>query len=304
MAGAADAVGAVTSGASDIAGGAGLFSSILGPIGIGVQLFGAGMQIAQAAKAKRAQRSAERAAEDKLAAAKRQLSTNRMEGLQIPMTAFQQAAGVDLAMQQQALAGLAESDPRALAAGVGKVQAVGTQGTETRRQAMEKAMFDWEKLVAQNQQKIDQLKGSISLQEVAGVQDARKVAEEQFGQAMTGAISSLGGAIQAGYEQTQLYKTRPDEQAVIDQTGLRPKTEVAQEFAPATLQGSGVGIQQQKPTGLQAANALNYTPNLMQNMPQYNGGFGGLGQQNNGGFGLTQFTPSAFSIGNQFSFGG
>jgi len=222
MANAADAVGAVTSGASDIAGGAGLFSSILGPLGVGIQLFGAGMQIAQAAKAKRAQRSYERAAEDKLAAAKRQLSTNRLEGLQIPMTAFQQAAGVDLAMQQQALAGLAESDPRALAAGIGKVQAIGQRGTETRRQAMEKAMFDWEKLVAQNQQKIDQLQGSISLQEVAGAQEARKVAEEQFGQAMTGAVSSLGGALQTGYEQTQLYNRQreqsPFQQAAIQKT--------------------------------------------------------------------------------------
>lgn len=197
--------GDIAGGAGDIAGGAGLFSSILGPLGVGIQLFGVGMQIAQAAKAKRAQRSYERAAEDKLAAAKRQLSTNRLEGLQIPMTAFQQAAGVDLAMQQQALAGLAESDPRALAAGIGKVQAVGTQATETRRQAMEKTMFDWETMVAENQQKIDQLRGSISLQEVAGAQAGVKEAKEQYGQAVTGAIEAAGGVMQTAYEQSKLY---------------------------------------------------------------------------------------------------
>lgn len=297
------AAGEMTSEASDIAGGAGLFSSILGPVSMGIQLFGLGQQIAQASKAKRAQISYERAAEDKLAAAKRQLSTNRLEGLQIPMTAFQQAAGVDLAMQQQALAGLAESDPRALAAGIGKVQAVGTQATETRRQAMEKTMFDWETMVAENQQKIDQLRGSISLQEVAGAQAGIKEAKEQYGQAVTGAIEAAGGVVQTAYEQSKLYGEKSDQQTAMERGGLRPKTEVAQEFAPATLQGSGVGIS--KPaTGLQATNAFRYTPNMMQNMPQYNGGFGGLGQQNNAGFGLTQFTPSAFSIGNQFSFGG
>lgn len=304
MADVTGAVGAATSGASSIAGGAGLFSSILGPIGIGVQLFGAGMQIAQAVKARKAQRSAERAADDKLAQAKRQISTNRLEGIQIPMTAFQQAAGVDLAMQQQSLMGLAESDPRALAAGLGRVQAVGTQGTETRRQAMEKSMFEWDKMVAENQQRIDEMKAGISLQEAAGAAEARKQAEEQYGQAMTGAIQNIGGAALTGYQQSQLYKTRPDEQTVIQQTGLRPNTEVAAEFAPATLQGTGVGIQQQQPTGLQAANAIRYTPNLMQNMPQYDGGFGGLGQPGAYSSGLTQFTPSPFSIGNQFSFGG
>lgn len=298
--------GAVDSNATaqGIAGGAGLFSSILGPIGVGVQLFGAGMQIAQAMKARRQQRSAERAAEDKIAQAKRQISTNRLEGIQIPMTAFQQAAQTDLAMQQQALMGLAESDPRALAAGLGRVQAAGTQGTETRRQAMEKSMFEWDKMVAQNQQRIDQMKAGISLQEASGAQDARKNAEERFGQAVSGAIQNIGGAALTGYQQSQLYKTRPDEQTMIEQTGLRPNTEVAAEFAPATLQGTGVGIQQQKPTGFQAGNALNYTPNMMQNMPQYNGGFGGLGQPGVYSSGLTQFTASPFSIGNQFSFGG
>lgn len=292
--------------AQNIAGGAGLFSSILGPIGIGVQLFGAGMQIAQAAKARRAQRSAERAADDKAAQARRELSVNRLEGIQIPMTAFQQAAGVDLAMQQQALAGLAESDPRALAAGIGKVQAVGTQGTETRRQAMEKSMFEWDKMVAENQQKIDQMMGSISLKEAAGAQEARAAAEEQYGQAMTGAIGAIGGAAQTAYQQTQLYRNRPDEQTVMQQTGLKPRTKVetVSTLSPTQqLQGSAVMIPTQ-PTGLQATNALNYTQNMMGNMPQSSGGFGGLGQAGAYSSGLTQFSPSAFSIGNQFSFGG
>jgi len=208
--------------AQDIAGGAGLFSSILGPVGVGVQLFGAGMQIAQAAKARRAQRSAERAAADKVAAARRELSVNRLEGLQVPTSAFEQATQADIAMQQQALAGLAESDPRALAAGIGKVQAMGTQATETRRQAMEKSLFDYEKMVAAEQQRIDQAMAGISLQEAAGAQLARKQAEEQFGQAVTGAIGAIGGAAQTAYEQTQLYKRQkeasPFQQAAIQKT--------------------------------------------------------------------------------------
>lgn len=208
--------------AQDIAGGAGLFSSILGPVGVGVQLFGAGMQIAQAAKARRAQRSAERAAADKVAAARRELSVNRLEGLQVPTSAFEQAAQADIAMQQQALAGLAESDPRALAAGIGKVQAMGTQATETRRQAMEKSLFDYEKMVAAEQQRIDEAMAGISLQEAAGAQLARKQAEEQFGQAVTGAIGAIGGAAQTAYEQTQLYKRQkeasPFQQAAMQKT--------------------------------------------------------------------------------------
>jgi hypothetical protein len=292
--------------AQNIAGGAGLFSSILGPIGVGVQLFGAGMQIAQAAKARRAQRSAERAAEDKAAQARRELSVNRLEGLQIPTSAFEQAAQADIAMQQQALAGLAESDPRALAAGLGKVQAMGTQATETRRQAMEKSLFDYEKMVAAEQQRLDRAKASISLQEAAGAQEARAAAEEQYGQAMTGAIGAIGGAAQTAYQQTQLYRNRPDEQTLIEQTGLKPRTKVetVSTLSPTQqLQGSAVMIPTQ-PTGLQATNALRYTQNMMGNMPQSSGGFGGLGQAGAYSSGLTQFTPSGFSIGNQFSFGG
>lgn len=272
----ADAVGAVTSGGSDIAGGAGLFSSILGPLSIGIQLFGFGQQIAQAAKAKRAQRSAERAAEDKIAAAKRELSVNRLEGLQIPMTAFQQAADVDLAMQQQALAGLAESDPRALAAGIGKVQAAGTQGTETRRQAMEKSLFDWEKMVAQNQQKIDQLKGSMSLQEAAGAQLARKQAQELIGQSTTGALKSLGGALQTGYEQTQLYNKEKEESPFGE-------------------------IDVPKFTDMRLKN--DFTADFRKVMPQYNGGFGGVGQPGAYSSGLNQYTPSPFSIGGMSGLG-
>jgi len=227
----ADQSGIVTAvgGGQDVAGGEGLFSSILGPIGIGVQLFGAGMQIAQAAKAKRAQRSAERAAADKVAQARRELSVNRLEGLQVPTSAFEQAAQADIAMQQQALAGLAESDPRALAAGIGKVQAAGTKATETRRQAMEKSMFEYDKMVAENQQVIDRMKANLSLQEAKGAQEARKEAQERFGQAVTGAVGAIGGAAQTAYQQTQLYKRQeeasPFQQAAIQFRDARLKND-------------------------------------------------------------------------------
>ena len=289
----ADQSGIVTvaGGGQDIAGGEGLFSSILGPIGIGVQLFGAGMQIAQAAKARRAERSAERAAEDKLAAAKRELSTNRLEGLQIPMTAFQQAAGVDLAMQQQALAGLAESDPRALAAGIGKVQAAGTKGTETRRQAMEKTMFEWDKMVAENQQKIDRMMGSLSLQEMTGAQEARKEAKEQYGQAVTGAIQNLGGAALTAYQQSQLYKKQkeasPFQQAATQQT---PTGQVDYSSFRDTRLSNDYSVGQSLPQVQQSFN-----------QPAY----GGIGQSR---FTLdsipgAQATASPFSIGGMSGFG-
>ena len=192
--GGAGAGGAALGGASAIPG-----------IGLGIQALGMGMSIVQGIKANSERRQAERAAEAALNEAKRKLSVNRLEGVQVPLSAYNEAFRTGIAQQQQALAGLSESDPRALAAGVGKVQGAAMAQNEQTRQQMEQAVYDRDVMVANEQARIDYTLGGLSLQEAAGAQQAALQREQEAAAAFTGAVQSAGSIGQSIYEDSDLY---------------------------------------------------------------------------------------------------
>ena len=175
-------------------------SAILGAAAIG-------MQVNQGIQQRNAMREAQRAADDAMAQARRELSTNRLEGVQIPMEAYQLAQQANVAQQQQALQGLQESDPRALAGGVGKVVAASGATIEQTRQQQAKDIFDYEKMVADQQTTIDQGLGEISLAGVEGAQLAAAASEQMAAAAFSGAAETAAGTAQMIYEQSDLYKT-------------------------------------------------------------------------------------------------
>ena len=196
-------------------------AGIVSAIGLGIAAIGTAASIAQAAAAKKKQREADRAAEEALNEAKKKLSVNRLEGVQVPLSAYNEAFKSGLAQQQQALTSLAESDPRALAAGVGKVQAIGVSQDEKTRQDMEKALYDRDIAVAQNQQQIDTNMSRVSLSEVQGAQAASLQAEQQAVAGITGAIQSAAGGAQNYYENMALYKKNKDYDADAAKTFQR-----------------------------------------------------------------------------------
>jgi len=197
--------GAAASGA-----GAGLMGA-LGPIGAGLQVLGAGFQIAQAIDAKKKQRDAERAAKVALSQAKSKLAVNRLEGVQLPLDAYEAAMRETTAQQMQSLEGLREADARSLAAGVGKLQMAGDVATERTRRQMEQAITQREEAIAKEQSRIDQTLATLDLQEAAGAQEAAAQREEQFARGLSGGIAGLGSAVQTLYADSDLYQGRENE---------------------------------------------------------------------------------------------
>lgn len=197
-------------GAGAAASGAGLMGA-LGPIGAGLQVLGAGFQIAQAIDAKKKQRDAERAAKVALEQAKSKLAVNRLEGVQLPLDAYEAAMRETTAQQMQSLQGLREADARSLAAGVGKLQMAGDIATERTRRQMEQAITEREEAIAKEQSRIDQTLATLDLEEAAGAQSEAAQREEQFAMGLTKGVAGLGSAVQTLYGDSDLYQSRQNE---------------------------------------------------------------------------------------------
>ena len=88
-------------------------------------LAGAGLSFGQAAKQRKRQEKAERESQALMQQARDRMQTRFFEQLQLPTEAYERQFRENTAQQQQALQALRESDPRTLAAGVGKVAAAG-----------------------------------------------------------------------------------------------------------------------------------------------------------------------------------
>lgn len=164
-----------------------------------------GASIIQGIEARKDLRAANRAADDALAAARKKLSINRFEGLQVPIEAYQMAEDAQVRQQQQALTALTEAGPRALAAGIGKVDLTGLQATEERRQKMAQDMFELDKLKATETAKIDTALASMDLNVLQGAQNAALAAEQQATAAFTGAAKTVAGAGMDVYKASNLY---------------------------------------------------------------------------------------------------
>ena len=129
------------------------------------------------------------------------------------------------AQQMQSLGGLREASARTLAAGVGKLGAAGAMATEKTRQQMADAIYARDKMVADEQARIDRALASIDLQSAEGAQQAAAQREQMAAQAFTGAFKQGAGAFQTLAESQGLYGS--GRQAELDaareyqrQTGL------------------------------------------------------------------------------------
>ena len=78
---------------------------------------------------------------------------------------------------------------------------------EDTRQQQAKDIFDYEKMVADQQTVIDQGLGEITLAGVEGAQNAAAASEQMAAAAFSGAAQTAAGTAQSIYEQSDLYKT-------------------------------------------------------------------------------------------------
>ena len=166
----------------------------IGPAAIFLEAFGAAADIAQAIRQRKLERDRTNAASAAVAQAKKALEVNRMEGLQVPLSAYEMQMTGITQQQKQGVQALIEADSRTTAAGIGKITGAAGLQNERVRQGMEQALFERDKLIAQEQAKIDAALATINLEEAAGAQQAAAEAAEASALAATGAVEGLGSA--------------------------------------------------------------------------------------------------------------
>lgn len=190
---------------------AGGLAGLAGTIGLGMQVVGAGFNIARAIQQRREQRDAEKTAQEALNQAKSRLEVNRMEGIQVPLDAYEQAMRETTAQQMQSLEGLREADARTLAAGVGRLGAGAADITEKNRQMMERSILERDKAIATEQSSIDQKLASLSLQESIGASQAAADAQASSAMNLQQGIMGLGNAFNTFAQNQDLYSKRAGE---------------------------------------------------------------------------------------------
>lgn len=183
----------------------------IGIAGLGLQALGMGADIIGGISARKAQREAERQAEVALNQAKQRIDVNRQEGVQIPLDSYELAMRQNTAQQMQALEGLREADQRTLAAGVGKLGAIGTSATEADRQRMQADIYKRDQMIASEEANIDRMLAQISLQEAAGAQQAAADREQMAARQFSSAVKGAGNIASSIYQMQDLYGSRETE---------------------------------------------------------------------------------------------
>ena len=181
------------------------FAKALPYIGAGLQVLGAGMDIIQGINAKKEKRKAERAAEESLIEAKRNLEVNRLEKVQVPLDAYGLQTQAMLAAQQQNIEALREGGQRGLQGGLLRTQLATQAGFEQQRQAMGQDIYKRDLMIANEQARIDQQLAGLNLQSAQGAQIAAAQNEQVAAQSFSGAIQGLGSAALTLYKGSDLY---------------------------------------------------------------------------------------------------
>lgn len=184
-------MGAEAAGASSAAAGA---SSIVPGIQVASQVAGGVMSLVQADKQAAAKQEADKAAAAAAEEAKRQLSQNFFQGLQLPMDTYDRAMREATAQQMQALSALQETDPRALAGGVGRLQLAGNDYLAKEREALANRLFELDKLKAGASADIALNLGEFEMQRAKGAQMASMAANEANVNAMNAGLGQFANA--------------------------------------------------------------------------------------------------------------
>lgn len=171
------------------------FTSIAAGVGLAVTAATTVGSFAQASEQNSKKKKAEEAAAKAMTAARKKLDVNYYEQLSIQKEPYELARRELLSQGALATQQLAEGDPRALAAGVGRVQLAQQLGQEKVATAMQQEQTALEKLVAGEESRLRDLGTQLDLQEAVGAQqaaaDASKAESMAVQQGFAG-VTSLG----------------------------------------------------------------------------------------------------------------
>jgi hypothetical protein len=166
-------------------------------------LGGAGLNFAQAAKAKRERDEAAAQTREAIQRAVRQVSTVRTEELGLGLEQFEELQRLQAQGAQQRLQALQEADPRLLAAGIGKEAATQTSQAKAIADLIGERTMGREEAIVQEKMADDASIAQIRLAESAGQAQREADAATRQAQSISGAFGALGAGIEG--LQTPLY---------------------------------------------------------------------------------------------------
>ena len=174
------------------------FTTIAAGVGLATTAATTIGSFAQASEQNAKKKKAEESAAAAMMEARKKLEVNYYEQLGIQKEPYELARRELLSQGALATQQLAEGDPRALAAGVGRVQLAQQLGQEKVATAMQQEKSQLDKLVAGEESRLRDLGTQLDLQEVVGAQqaaaDASKAEAMALQQGMAG-VTSLGGQL-------------------------------------------------------------------------------------------------------------
>jgi hypothetical protein len=180
-------------------------------IGATTGLAAMGMSFKQAADAKSAEATAMASSKKLMEEAKELAEKDYLQGLNVPLDAYGKEYEQNLQLQQQSIQALQESDPRNLAAGLGRVGAVATDANEDTRIAMGKELFGLEKIQQEEKSRINQDLKDMSVGAAADQQMIARDAAEARNSAIQGGFQGLGQVANSVASLAPLYSVSAED---------------------------------------------------------------------------------------------
>ena len=167
---------------------AGLITGIVAAV---TATIGAGMSFANAAKQRRKASQASQDSKILMNQARARMQQNAYDNVNVPIEAYDRAFRENTAQQMQAIQSLQGADARTLAAGIGKVGAVGTASNESQRLALGKDLYENEKMKAKAQ---NEIRDELVSMDVGAARDQRQMqsdAQEARVASITSGLNAL-----------------------------------------------------------------------------------------------------------------
>ena len=187
-------------------------------IGLGIAAASAGASFAQAGKQSRLRREAESAADKAMQEARKALDVNFYESLAIQKEPYELEREALRAAGAQAIQAGVESE-RGAAATVGRVAMAQNEAQAGVRTAMGKELMDLEKMTAQEESRLRDVGVQLSLEEVAGAQQAASDAQRAQAAAIAQGAQSLTSAGQQIMANAALYGKSNTPEEIVKPTG-------------------------------------------------------------------------------------
>lgn len=177
---------------SGVAAAGGTAAVVAAGIGAGTTLYGGAKSFSDANKARKRGEDAQRDLLKSMQEAKRRIDVNVYEQLSIPKEPFELMREAALVQGATAMQAGVEGDQRGSAATAGRIQMAQQAQQAGIRTAMGEQMMAIDKLVAQDDARIQQQLAGVAMEEAAGAQAAIRDAEEDRAAAITQGMTSLG----------------------------------------------------------------------------------------------------------------